>query len=161
MISAGLRAIVYYMPIAALAVGVTLVILGLWLLAGKALPVPIPQIQVDLKARNPISVFMFGVAYAFASLSCTLPVFLAVIGASLTAAGLAAGSAMFGAYGAGMATVLMLVAVGAALFKGTVTDHFRRLLPYVHQIGAALLILAGVYLIWYQGRYLPLILEIL
>lgn len=159
VISAGLRAIVFYMPFAALAVGLGLVALGLWLLAGNALPLSLPQIQVDLQARNPRSVFLYGVAYAVASLSCTLPIFLAVVGASLATAGLTGAGLMFLAYGAGMALVLMVVAVSAALLKGAVAEGFRRLLPYVHRAGALLLIAAGLYLVWFQGRYLPLILQ--
>lgn len=158
VISAGLRVIVKYMPFAALAVGIALVLLGLWLLAGKSLPFSLPQPNLEMRARNPKSVFLFGMAYAFASLSCTLPVFLAVVGASLATAGYAGGATMFASYAAGMATVLMSVALGAALVKGAVAQWFKRLLPYVHRLGAGLLVLAGLYLIWYQGRYLPLVL---
>ena len=158
VISAGLRVIVKWMPLAALLVGTGLVLLGLWFIIGKSLPLSLPVPQVDLQARNPRSVLLFGIAYALASLSCTLPVFLMVIGASLTAAGLAGSAAMFLSYAAGMAVVLMSVAVGAALLKGSIVEWFRGLLPYVHRIGAVLLVLAGTYLIWYQSRYLPLIL---
>ena len=157
-ISAGLRVIVKYMPILALAVGFGLALLGLWLLAGKSLPVSLPTPQINHQARNSKSVFLYGVTYAFASLSCTLPIFLAVIGASLTTAGPGAGMAMFGVYAAGMASVLMAVALSMALLKGAVTQWFRNLLPYVHRLSAIMLILAGVYLIWYQGRYLPFVL---
>ena len=72
-----------------------------------------------------------GVAYAFASLSCTLPIFLAVIGASLTTAGVAGGLTMFGAYAAGMASALMAIALSMALLKGAVAQKFRLLLPYL------------------------------
>ena len=157
VISAGLRVVVRFMPLLALAVGVVLVLLGLWLLAGKGLPSTLAMRHLDVRARNPRSVFLFGVAYAFASMSCTLPVFLAVIGASLAAVPDASAAAMFVSYAAGMATVLMSVAVAAALLKGAVVRAFRKLLPYVPRIGAGLLVLAGLYLIWYQGRYLPLV----
>ena len=66
---------------------------------------------------------------------------------------------MFFSYAAGMATVLMSVALGAALLKGAVAQWFQPLVPYVHRLGAGLLVLAGLYLIWYQGRYLSLILS--
>lgn len=157
-ISAGLRVIGKWMPLASLLVGAGLVLLGLYLLTGKSLPLSLPTPQIDLQSRNPKSVLLFGVAYAFASLSCTLPVFLVVVGTSLTAAGLAGSATMFMSYAAGIAVVLMSSAVGAALLKGSVAKWFRGLLPYVHRIGAVLLVLAGVYLIWYQGRNLPLIL---
>ena len=158
VISAGLRLIVRWMPLASLLVGVGLILLGLWLLAGKSLPFALPQVDVDLRARNYKTVFLFGAAYAFASLSCTLPIFLVVVGTSLTTSSVVGSAAMFLSYAIGMSVVLMSVALGAALLKGTITEWFRGLLPYVHRIGAVLLILAGVYLIWYQGRYLPLIL---
>lgn len=158
VISVGLRAVVRYMPLAALAVGFGLVLLGVWLLAGRSLPLSIPQPDLSLQARNSKTVFLFGTAYGFASLSCTLPVFLAVVGAGLATASFAATGVMFFAYGLGTATVLMSVAIGAALFKGAVAGWFTKLLPYVNRVGAVLLILAGVYLLWYQGRYLPLVL---
>ncbi len=157
VISAGLRVVIRFMPFAALAVGIALVFVGLWLLAGKSLPFALRIPQISVSARNSKSVFLFGMAYAFASLSCTLPIFLAVVGASLATAGVGGSLAMFGVYAAGMATVLMSVALGAALLKGTVALWFRRLLPYVHRLGALLLVLAGLYLIWYQGRFLPFI----
>ncbi|KAA3644018.1 MAG: cytochrome c biogenesis protein CcdA [Chloroflexi bacterium] len=157
-ISAGLRFIIQWMPLAALVVGVTLVLLGLWLFSGKSLPFSLPTPDLNMNAHNPRSVFLFGVAYAIASLSCTLPIFLAVIGAGLTAAGPVASVAMLLTYGAGMAVVLMAVSLSAALFKDAVTQWFRKLLPYMHKFGAAMLIIAGIYLIWFQGRYIPLVL---
>lgn len=159
VISAGLRAITRFMPFMAIIVGVLLVVLGIWLLGGKSLPIHIPQPQMDVRARNPKSIFLYGIAYGLASLSCTLPVFLAVVGASLATAGIGGMSLMFVAYGLGMAVVLMSVAIGAALFKEAVAQWFQKMLPYVHTVGAVLLIVAGVYLVWYQGRYLPLILS--
>jgi cytochrome c biogenesis protein CcdA len=158
VISLGLRAIVQWMPLLALLVGALLVLLGLWLLGGRSLPLRIPRPRFDVQARNPRAIFLYGVAYGFASLSCTMPIFLAVVGASLTTTGPTGLTLMFGSYGIGMATVLMSVALGAALFKGVVAQWFQRLLPHMHTLGALLLIVAGIYLIWYQGRYLPLIL---
>ena len=63
---------------------------------------------------------------------------------------------MFGAYAAGLASVLMAIALSMALLKGTVAQKFRVLLPYVNRIGAALLVVAGVYLIWFQSANLSL-----
>ncbi len=157
-ISAGLRLIIRFMPILAIIVGGLLVLLGIWLLAGKSLPVRIPQPQIEVSTRNNRSVFTYGLAYGFASLSCTLPIFLAVVGASLTISGVGGMTVMFAAFGAGMATVLMSVAMGTAMFKGIIRQWLRNVLPYVHTIGAVMLVAAGAYLIWFQARYLPYIL---
>jgi cytochrome c-type biogenesis protein len=156
VISTSLRIVMRFIPLVALLVGALLLLLGIWLLAGKSLPLAIPQPNLDVRARNPRAIFLYGLAYGFASLSCTLPIFLAVVGASLTASGPGGMAVMFAAYAAGMATVLMSVALGAALFKDAVAQWFRRFMPYVHRLGAILLIGAGLYLIWYQGRFLSL-----
>ena len=151
-VSSGLRAITQWMPFIALLVGVALTLLGVWLLAGKSLPFSLPTLNVDLQSRNPKTAFLFGIAYALASLGCTLPVFLVVVGTSLSAAGMTGNAVMFFSYAAGMAVVLMAVSLSAALVKGAVTESLRGVLPYAHRIGAVMLILAGLYLIWYQGR---------
>lgn len=158
IISAGLRAIIQWMPVAGLFVGVGLVILGIWLYRDKSFSVFSPSLKVDLQSRKPKSIFLFGVAYALASLSCTLPIFLAVVGAGLTMSGVGTSAIMLTSYGAGMATVLMAVSLGVVLFKGTISRWFTKLLPHVHKFSAIVLVVAGLYLIWYQGRYIPLIL---
>lgn len=158
VISAGLKVVVQFMPYLALGVGFGLVLLGFSLFAGRSLPIAFPQPELNLDARNSKTVFLFGAAYGFASLSCTLPVFLAVVGAGLATASFAATGVLFLTYGIGMAVVLIGVAVGAALFKGTVARSVGNLLPYVNRVGAVLLVLAGLYLLWYQGRYLPFVL---
>jgi copper chaperone CopZ len=90
--------------------------------------------------------YLYGVTYAIASLSCTLPVFLVVVGSAAAFGGIAASLAMFIAYGLGMAVVLL----GAALFQGAVARWLRTVMPYVQRVSAVLLILVGLYLVVYQ-----------
>lgn len=157
--SIALRYIVRYLPFGALITGIALVILGFWLLAGKPFPfsVSLPQINSS-RARNPKSAFLFGVGYALASLSCTLPVFMSIVGATLTISGFLSGFIMFSGYASGMAVVLMSVALGTALLKGAIAQWYRKFLPYVYRVSAVMLIVAGVYLIW-RSLYIPLILS--
>lgn len=159
VLSVGLRFIVRYLPFGSLLTGIALVILGFWLLAGKPFPfsIALPQISAS-RARNPKSAFMFGVGYGLASLSCTLPVFLSIVGASLTISGVASGAVMFGGYAFGMAAVLMSVALGAALMKGAIARWYRKFLPHVYRASAVMLIVAGGYLVW-RSLYVSLILS--
>jgi cytochrome c biogenesis protein CcdA len=154
-ISLGLRVLIQAMPFLAILVGVGLIGMGLWLLFGGSLRISFPTPKIDAQARNPKAVFLYGLAYGFASLSCTLPIFLAVIGSSLATGTPAEAAIMFASFGAGMALVLMAVVISIALVKGTIVEKLQSVLPYVYRFGAALLILAGAYLIWYQARYLP------
>ena len=155
--SFSLRFISQYVPLLTILIGFILIVLGVWQLRGKAFSFQIPQPDFDVSAHNPKAIFLYGVGYGIASLSCTLPIFLSVIGASLTVAGYRGLLVMFTAYGLGMAVVLMSVAMSVAVFKGVIEQWFRKMLPYVHRIGAILLIVAGGYLVWYQGQYLPYI----
>ena len=158
-ISLGLRVLIQAMPFLAILVGVGLIGIGLWLLLGGSLSFSFPTPKIDAQARNPRAVFLYGLAYGFASLSCTLPIFLAVIGSSLATGTPGEAAIMFASFGAGMAVVLMAVVISIALVKGAIVEKLQSMLPYVYRFGAALLILAGAYLIWYQGRYLPFFLS--
>ncbi len=157
VITFGVRFLVRYLPLGSIFIGALLTLLGLWLLFGGKIPFTLPAFTPE-KARSPKAMYLFGLAYGLVSLSCTLPVFLVVVGVSIPQNTWLNVFIMFAAFGGGMALVLMSLAVSLALFKQGLAQKARRLLPYVHRLGAALLVLAGLYLLWYQGRYLPVIL---
>ena len=81
------------------------------------------------------------------SLGCTLPIVLIAVGTAL-AAGPVGSLALFAAYRLGLGLVLTAVALGAALVRGVVSTTLRRALPYVQQVSALLLVVAGGYLLW-------------
>lgn len=151
-ISLGGRWLIQAMPWAALAIGIALVVAGVAVLVGRrvglTLPAPVPR-----PGGGIASTFLFGVGYSTASLSCTLPIFLAVVGTGITGSFL--GSALnFVAYAAGMGTILTALAVGAALSRGGLAAGVRRLLPYVTRLSAALLLAAGGYIVYYWAFFL-------
>ena len=92
-------------PWVALALGVGLVGYGVVVLRSGGITIPTFEARFD-KTGSPRGLAVFGVAYGIASLSCTLPVFLAVSGAALAATDLVSGAAVFAAYGLGMGLVL-------------------------------------------------------
>jgi hypothetical protein len=58
----------------------------------------------------------------------------------------------FAAYGAGMALVLMAISVLVALLRDGAARAVRPLLPYLGRISGALLLAAGLYLVYYWAR---------
>lgn len=149
LISLGASAILSAMPWIGLLIGVALALLGGWLLLGHRLALPgVVQLPVR-RERTLLSIFVFGVAYGLASLSCTLPVFLAVVGSAFAGRELGAGGAQFLAYGLGMGTVLTVLTLSVALFKGVLIRYLQRLVPYVERMGALLLLGAGGYIVYY------------
>jgi len=149
LISLGVRALITAMPWIGLLIGVGLVLLGGWLLLGRHLVLPgLPQLSVG-RERKLKNIFLFGVAYGLASLSCTLPIFLVAVGGAFTRQGVVGGLVQFLAYGLGMGVVLMALTLSLALFEGALVGHLRRLVPYVERIGAVLLLGAGTYIFYY------------
>lgn len=80
-----------WIPWLALVVGVGIGVLGVALLLGYELRVGLPEPGRGTKDRGYRSVVSFGVSYAVASLSCTLPVFLTVVATQITQRSFASG----------------------------------------------------------------------
>ena len=93
--------------------------------------------------------FLFGVSYAVASLSCTLPVFLAVISGTFRRENFESGVSVFLAYALGMGLVLMVLTVAIALARQGLVRSFRRAIAHIQVVSALLLIVAGVYVAYY------------
>ena len=150
VLAAGGRWLISAFPFAGLAVGVVLLVLGAWLLVTHRTIGIMAASRVAISPqRNLGNVFLFGIVYAIGSLSCTLPIFLVVVGGSLANQGLLAALGQFIGYALGMGTVLIAVTVGTALFRETVSRLLRRIVPHVHRVSALFLVGAGVYLIYY------------
>jgi cytochrome c-type biogenesis protein len=136
-------------------IGVLLIGLGLWSLLGKSLAIVIPMPEWEFRSQSPRGMFLYGVAYALVSLSCTLPVFLSVFAGALATGDLLATSSLFVAFSVGMGTVITTLALATALFQSTATKQLRRLMPYIKILSAIALIIAGSYLVYYQVALNP------
>jgi cytochrome c biogenesis protein CcdA len=107
-VSYGVGAIARAVPWAGLATGAALALAGLLTLFGKHLRLP-AQLRVQPRRERRLgAMLLFGIGYGAASLGCTLPLFLTLVGASLSGGGKLTA---FVAYGAGMAVVLMALSV--------------------------------------------------
>lgn len=152
-LAAGAGVLMPAMPWATIAVGAALLALGVAVLAGRHVALPVPRLLAGTGGGYG-GPFFFGLAYAIASLSCTAPVFLSVVGASIGGNTVLVRTGMFLAYAAGMGTVLTALALGAALARGGMHRAVKRFLPHVSRASGALLVLAGGYLIYYWTFFL-------
>ncbi len=153
----GATRIVRGVPWAGIAVGVILVGVGVATLLGRGISLTFANPVRVRGSRGPKTVFTFGLGYGIASLGCTLPVFLAVVGASLATQGTGAALVVLAAYGLGMSVMLIILSTGAALFREGLLRTVRRLLPHMHTITGTLLAIAGLYLtyFWVRVRFGP------
>jgi cytochrome c biogenesis protein CcdA len=151
-ITYGATRIVRAVPWAGIAIGILLVGIGVATLLGRGISLTFANPVRVRGSRGPRTVFAFGLGYGIASLGCTLPVFLAVVGASLATQGTGTPLVVLTAYGLGMAIMLIIFSTGAALFRDGLVRAVRRLLPHMHTITGVLLTIAGLYLSYFWLR---------
>ncbi|MAT05440.1 MAG: hypothetical protein CL424_10410 [Acidimicrobiaceae bacterium] len=141
-----------YLPWATIVIGIGLVGLGIYLLAGRQLILNIPKLQKGGTDGTMLSMFLFGVSYAVASLSCTIGPFLAVTSTTFRNENYLSGVLVFVLYGLGMGLVVSVLTMGVALAKDGMVAKFRSLLPKMNKIAGVLLVVAGLYVAYY-GYY--------
>jgi cytochrome c-type biogenesis protein len=147
-VSLGVGAFARAIPWGGIVTGAVLVCAGLLVLSGRRLPLPVNVRVPVVRERRAGAMVLFGIGYGAASLGCTLPLFLTLVGASLGGATVAT----FVAYGAGMTVVLMAISVLVALAREGAARAVRPLLPYLAQLSGVLLTAAGGYLVYYWVR---------
>jgi cytochrome c biogenesis protein CcdA len=150
VITAGGRWLVRIFPYAGLLVGVAMTGLGIWLLMthrtfGLAAA---SRLRIE-RSRSLLNMVGFGVVFAVGSLSCTLPIFLVVVGSSLTGEGWVSSLGQFAGYALGMGAIITAVTVGTAALQDAVAKKLQRFSGFVHRFGALFLIGSGAYLIYY------------
>lgn len=145
LVTAGGREIVRWSGWAGLLVGVALAAFGLYqLVTRRSLFANLTAGVRVSRSRTLRGVLAFGFAYAVASLGCTLPIFMLVVGSVLTGEGGYLGSAWrFVEYALGMGAVLTVLTVGVAISRAPVVRLVGGVLPYVHGVANVALIFAG------------------
>ena len=147
----GVRAIAEALPWAGAGIGVLLMAVGGAVAFGRKLSLSLSN-PVALLGAGLQAPLLFGIGYAVASLGCTLPIFLALVAASLASASAAHTLAVFAAYAAGTATILTALALAASLLRQGIARGLRRLLPHMTRVAGVLLFASGAYLMYYWLR---------
>ena len=137
-----------------LAIGVGLVALGIAMLFGYRLPFTTPKLDVGERDRSVRSMYVFGIAYAVASMGCTIPTFTGVVLGSFSTNGLATGIAAIALYGIGMALIVTGLTVTLAFANTALLKVLRRGMAWFEQFAGVLLILTGMYLCWYWYSFI-------
>ena len=131
--------------------GVALIVLGAAMLFGFKLPFMNPQKLQGQKDQTVKSMFVYGVAYAIASLGCTIGFFISAVFATSSREG---NNALDGltnglAYASGMAVLVGGLTVALAFANTGLLKLLRRGLQYMDRIAAAFVLISGFYLLWY------------
>ena len=131
-----------------LVVGLALVVGGIAMLAGWKPRIITPNLETK-RDRSVRSMFMFGIAYAVASIGCTIGFLVSVILGSVGRHGYVSGVLSVVLYGLGMGLLVTSLTVAIALAKNGFVRFLRRGLRWFDTVSGALVTLTGLYLTWY------------
>lgn len=130
-----------------LAMGIGLVGLGVAMVRGFQPLLKIPKLEKGTGSRSTGSMFLFGVSYAVASLSCTIGIFLSAI--PTTGSSFAERFGAFISYGLGMGLLATVLTLAVAFGKKGLVGQMRQLLPRINMVSAVVLIIVGAYVALY------------
>lgn len=133
----------------ALFIGVALFVMGVAMLAGWRLPYTTPKLDVGQRDRTTASMFVFGIAYAVASIGCTLGPFTATVLGTITTEGFALGLLAIALYGIAMSLLVIALTVTLALAQGGLLRTLRNGMKHVERASAVVMMLSGLYIAWY------------
>ena len=132
-----------------LLIGVALVILGIAMLFGYRLPFSTPKLETGKRDQTVASMYVFGLAYAIASIGCTLGPFSATVLGTIDTDGFFQGIIAIILYGLAMSLLITTLTVTLALAQGGLLKSLRIGMTYVEIASAIIMILSGLYLTWY------------
>lgn len=132
-----------------LVVGIVFVIAGIAMLSGRKLPISTPRLDFERTGRSVGTMALYGVAYAVSSISCTLPLFVTTMIGNGRRDGFGSGVIHVVAYGAGMALIVTALTVALAIANTSLLGVLRRGSQHVDRVAAALVLLSGLYLVYY------------
>ncbi len=150
IITLGGQWLVTIFPYAGFLIGLTMLGLGVWMMVSHRTFGLTGAGRLHINPQRSLgNMFTFGIVYAIGSLSCTLPIFLVVVGSAIASGNAVLSISQFFGYALGMGTVILIVTQSAVLFQITVTRWLQSFASFVQRFNALFLVGAGGYLIVY------------
>ena len=133
---------------ASLAIGLILVVGGARMLTGWTPKFATPQMG-GAQTKKFRATIIYGVAYAIASIGCTIGFLTTAVFGSIALNGFVSGVVSILLYGAGMAMLVAALTVSLAFAKTGIVTIIKNRLQIIQRLGAILVTLTGVYLLFY------------
>jgi cytochrome c biogenesis protein CcdA len=137
-----------YIPLLEIVAGIFTIILGIVIL----FELNIPIFGVSIKAptqKGFIGLFLYGIAYGMATLGCSAPIFFSILSYAITAGSFALGVLTFIIYALGMGLPLIFITILVVETKKFILDRLVQLTPLIQKISGFVLVLIGIYLIYF------------
>ena len=127
--------------------GGLLIFMGLSTLLGYEFAIR-PLVVIQTNSNGAKRFYLFGVAYAFGALGCTLPIFLLVLFQSLAQKGILGGITNFAVYALAMSSLMIVFSLISSLSKSAMRKFLTRYIQMIQKSAGVLILIAGVYLIY-------------
>ena len=137
---------------ASFVIGIGLLVAGVRMLSGWTPKFAMPQIS-GVQTRTFRATVVYGVAYAIASIGCTIGFLTTAVFGSIAVNGFVSGVTSILLYGLGMAMLVTALTVSLAFAKTGLVTLIKNRLNIIEKIGAGFVTLTGIYLIayWYAA----------
>ena len=133
---------------ASLAIGIVLVIGGARMLTGWTPKFAVPQLG-GVQTKTFRATVVYGVAYAVASIGCTIGFLTTAVFGSIALHGFVSGVLSILLYGLGMAMLVTALTVSLAFAKTGILTIVKNQLHLIQRLGAIFVTLTGIYLVFY------------
>ena len=133
---------------ASLVIAIALIAMGIAMLRGWKPSIAQPNMAMN-KQRTWRNMFVFGIAYAIASLSCTIPLLISAILGSFGRNGYVSGVISVVLYGLGMGLLVTSLTVALAFARFGLVSNIKRGFPIFDKVASLAVLLTGAYLAWY------------
>ena len=135
----------------AFVVGLGLVMMGAMMLAGWKPRIAQPNVSLK-RERTYRNMFFFGIAYAVASIGCTLGFLTSTVFGSVGRHGFVSGVLSIGLYGVGMASLVIALTVALAFAQMNIVSSLKKSFRFFDKVSAFFVLITGLYLTWYWYR---------
>ena len=137
---------------ASFVIGIGLLVAGVRMLSGWTPKFAMPQIS-GVQTKTFRATVVYGVAYAIASIGCTIGFLTTAVFGSIAVNGFISGVTSILLYGLGMAMLVTALTVSLAFAKTGLVTLIKNRLNIIQKIGAGFVTLTGIYLIayWYAA----------
>lgn len=129
-------------------VGLVLAGMGIALLAGRSIKLPVPRLDRTGGGRGLAAMFLYGVSYAVVSVSCSIQLYVAHVATSFGASW-GTGLARLGLFALGFTLVIVALSMTVAVAGSSAAGLVRKAARHVGRVSGGLFLLTGAYLVWY------------
>ena len=128
-------------------IGIILILMGILLLKQKNFSF-LPKIKMAPKKKGYLGLFSYGILYSLVAAGCVAPLFVGVIARAFTSSTFLEGILVFLPYALGLAVLFIAVTLLIVSARETIVRKMNHLLPHIQKIGAIILIIVGIWVIY-------------